>query len=67
MIEPGPAYTIVRRGRDVYGRHWLQVRKRGGQETRVVVPDIFATEAELQAVAAHAATRIPELPGPWAL
>lgn len=67
MIYEGPAFTIVRRGRDVQGRVWVQVRKRGGQETRIVIPDIFVSEDDVLDAAADFAASIPELPGYWAV
>lgn len=67
MTDTGPAWTIVRRGRDVYGRPWVQVRKRGGQETRVILPDRWATETDVRAAIEAAVARLPDRPGYWAV
>ena len=67
MTTDGPAWTIVRRGRDVYGRPWVQVRRRGGRQTRVVVPDLFASEDDVTAAIEAAVAAVPELPGYWAV
>lgn len=62
-MEQGPAFTIVARGRDVQGRVWVQVRKRGGQQSRIVIPDIFVSDDAVVEAAEIAAAFTPEAPG----